>query len=221
MSLANVSTAILVLDAQRLDTRTTNALRNINVLTVGKNIHHTTKSAVIIRGNLIFKISTIVSFFEARTIYKKTHGQRVMNYAGATKTPTQCTSVCTQTDVSWVGAQPVTRKQRPAAYVTSMPVPSVLRSVGTTTRVADVKKTMAPAKSSPPKKDPKSSQLSSPKVSPVHESDAAYFTVKTHKRKRKENSPVTSVHISPIKFKDSILNKERLKRSYQASDFLT
>ena len=28
------------------------------------------------------------------------------------------------------------------------------------------------------------------------------------------------MHISPIKFKDSILNKERLKRSYQASDFL-
>ena len=27
-----------------------------------------------------------------------------MNYAGATKAPTQCTSVCTQTDVSWVGA---------------------------------------------------------------------------------------------------------------------
>ena len=26
--------------------------------------------------------------------------------------------------------------------------------------------------------------------------------------------------ISPIKFKTSILNKERLKRSYQASDFL-
>ena len=69
-------------------------------------------------------------------------------------------------------------------------------------------------------KNTKSSQPSSPKVSPVHESDAAYFTVKTHKGKTKENSPVTSVHISPIKFKDSILNKERLKRSYQASDFL-
>ena len=68
-------------------------------------------------------------------------------------------------------------------------------------------------------KDPKSSKPS-PKVSPVHESDAAYFTVKTHKGKTKENSPVTSMHISPIKFKDSILNKERLKRSYQASDFL-
>ena len=62
-----------------------------------------------------------------------------MNYAGATKAPTQCTSVCTQTDVSWVGAQPVTRKQRPPASVTSRPVPSVSRSVGTTTRVADVK----------------------------------------------------------------------------------
>ena len=165
------------------------------------------------------RVSKNVYFFEARTIYQKTHGQRVMNYAGATKAPTQCTSVCTQTDVSWVGAQPVTRKQRPAASVTSRPVPSVSRSVGTTTRVADVKH-VVPPKSSPPKKDKKSSKPSSPKVSPVHESDAAYFTVKTHKGKLKENSPVTSVHISPIKFKDYILNKERLKRSYQASDFL-
>ena len=142
-----------------------------------------------------------------------------MNYAGTTKAPIQCTSVCTQTDVSWVGAQPVTRKQRPAASVTIRPVPSVSRSVGTTTRVADVKQ-VVPPKSSPPMKNTKSSKPSSPKVSSVHESDAAYFTVKTHKGKTKENSPVTSVHISPIKFKDSILNKERLKRSYQASDFL-
>ena len=67
-----------------------------------------------------------------------------MNYAGATKAPTQCTSVCTHTDVLWVGAQPVTRKQRPAASVTSRPVPSVSRSVGTTTRVADVKQVVPP-----------------------------------------------------------------------------
>ena len=114
--------------------------------------------------------------------------------------------------MSWVGAQPDTRKQRSAASVTSRPVPSVSRSVGTTTRVADVKH-MVPPKSSPPMKNTKSSKPSSPKVSPVHESDAAYFTVKTHKGKSKESSPVTSVYISPIKF------KERLKRSYQASDF--
>ena len=31
---------------------------------------------------------------------------------------------------------------------------------------------------------------------------------------------MTNVKISPIKFKESILNKERLKRSYQALDFL-
>ena len=157
------------------------------------------------------RVSQNVSFFEARAIYQKSHGQRVMSYAGAAKAPIQNTSVCTQTDVSWVGAQPVTRKQRPAASVTSRPVPSVSRSVGTTTRVADAQKPVAPARSSPPKKDKTSNKPSSPKVSPVHESesDSAYFTVKTHKGKRKENSPVTSVHISPIKFKDSILNKER------------
>ena len=163
------------------------------------------------------RVSKKLSFFEARTIYQKTHGQRVMNYAGATKAPTQCTSVCTQTDVSWVGAQSVTRKQRPAASVTSRPVPSVSRSVATTTRVADVKQ-VVPPKSSPPMKNTKASKPSSPKVSPVHESDDAYFTVKTYKGKSKESSTKTNVKISPIKFKESILNKERLKRS-QASDF--
>ena len=119
------------------------------------------------------RVSQNVSFFEARAIYQNTHGQRVMNYAGTTKAPIQCTSVCTQTDVSWVGAQPVTRKQHSAASVTIRPVPSVSRSVGTTTRVADVKKTVAPAKSSSPKKDSKSSKPSSPKVCLDHESDAA------------------------------------------------
>ena len=39
-------------------------------------------------------------------------------------------------------------------------------------------------------------------------------------KRKVRGTPVTSVKISPIKFKTSILNKERLKRSYQASDFL-
>ena len=54
------------------------------------------------------RVSQNVSVLEARAIYKKTHGQRVMNYGGTTKAPAQYTSVCTQTDVSWVGPQPVT-----------------------------------------------------------------------------------------------------------------
>ena len=165
------------------------------------------------------RVSNNISFFEARTIYQRTHGQRVMSYAGAAKTPIQSTLVCTQTDVSWIGAQPVTRKQRPAASVTSRPIPSVSRSVGTPTRGADVQKPVAPAGSSPPRKDKTSNKPSSPKVSSVHESDA-YFSVKTYKGKSKESSPMTNVKISPIKFKESILNKERLKRFYQASDFL-
>ena len=66
------------------------------------------------------------------------NGQRVMNYAGVSKAPIQTTSVCTHTDVSWVWAQPVTRKQRPAASVTSRSVPSVSLSV------ADVKKPVGP-----------------------------------------------------------------------------
>ena len=43
----------------------------------------------------------------ARQVYQNTHGQRVMSYAGTTKVPIQSSSVCTQTDVSWVGPQPV------------------------------------------------------------------------------------------------------------------
>ena len=147
MSQADVSTVRLVLDAQRLDTRTTHAPRNINVLTVEKNMHHITKSAVIIRGNLIFNISEYqkVYLFSKLVQFIKIHGQRVMNYAGATKDPTQCTSVCTQTDVSVVGGQPATPKQRPAASVASWPVPSVSRPVGTTTCVADVKQVVPPS----------------------------------------------------------------------------
>ena len=57
----------------------------------------------------------------------------------------------------------VIRKQRPSASVTSRPVLSVSRSVGTTTRVADVQKTVAHAKSSPPKKGEKYNKPSSPK----------------------------------------------------------
>ena len=56
------------------------------------------------------RVSRNISFFEARQVYQKTHGQRVMSYAGATKAPIQSSSVCTQTDVSWVGPQPVTRR---------------------------------------------------------------------------------------------------------------
>ena len=74
---------------------------------------------------------------------------------------------------SWVWAQHVTRKQRPAISVTSRPIPSVPRYVGITTPVAHVKKTVIPTKSSPTKKGEKSSKPSSPtqQVSPVHESD--------------------------------------------------
>ena len=35
---------------------------------------------------------------------------RVMNYDGGVNAPIPRTLICTQTDVSWVGAQPVTRK---------------------------------------------------------------------------------------------------------------
>ena len=86
-----------------------------------------------------------------------------MSYAGAAKTPIQNTAVCTQTDVSWVGAQYVTRKQRAAASVTSRSVPSVSRSVGTPTRGADVQQPVAPTSPSPPKKDKTPNKPSTPK----------------------------------------------------------
>ena len=90
-----------------------------------------------------------------------------------------------------------------------MPFPSVSRSVGTTTRVADATKAVVPVRVSSPKKGPKPSKPSSPKQqdSPVRESET-YFTIKTNKRKSKESSPTTNVQISPIQFKTSILNKE-------------
>ena len=106
--------------------------------------------------------------------------------------------------MSWVGPQPVTRRQRPASPSTSRPLPSVSRSVGTTTRVVDVKKPVVATKSSPPKKDKKSNKPSSPKVSPVNESDA-YFTVKTYK----EKSKVPDVDISPSR---SELMKNKVKK---------
>ena len=169
MLLANVSTTSFVPDAHRLAIKMTHARKLSNVLTTMKTIHRIIKKcSVYNHGYYIqyIRVSKNVSFFEARSIYPKTHGQRVMNYAGAAKASIQSTSICAQTDVSWVGTQPVT----------SRPVPSVSRSVDTTTRVADVKKTVALAKSSPPKKDPKSSKPSSPQqqVSPVHESYLFY-----------------------------------------------
>ena len=62
----------------------------------GENMHHTTKSAGIIRWNLIFNISEyqkMCLFSMLVQFIKKNHGKRVMNYAGATKAPSQCTSV--------------------------------------------------------------------------------------------------------------------------------
>ena len=78
MSLADVSTAILVLDAQRLDRRTTHVPRNINVLTVEKNIHHTTKNTVFINESMIFSIleyHRMYLFLKLVQFIKKTNGQ--------------------------------------------------------------------------------------------------------------------------------------------------
>ena len=142
------------------------------------------------------RVSQNVSFLKLVQFIKKNHGQRVMNYAGTTKAPIQCTAVCTQTDVSWVGAQPVTQ------------------SVGTTTRVADVKKTVA-------------RRRIQNQASLLHQRFVLIMRLMLlnlmlkHAKGKVRRIPLLPVCTSPpIKFKDSILNKERLKRSYQASDFL-
>ena len=63
-----------------------------------------------------------------------------MNYAGATKgsNPVYISMYTDQCVVGW-GLSLLHGSKRPAASVTSRPVPSISRSVGTTTRVADVK----------------------------------------------------------------------------------
>ena len=48
-----------------------------------------------------------------------------MNYAAAVRFPIQSSSVCTEADVSWVGAQPITQKQHHTAPISSMTVQSV------------------------------------------------------------------------------------------------
>ena len=95
--------------------------------------------------------------------------------------------ICHEVDLS------LTRKQRPAISITNRPVMSISRSMGTTTWMADVKKIVDLAKSSPPKKGEKNRQPSATKqqVLPVHAPDA-YFTVKTHK------GEVRRVTLSPM-----------------------
>ena len=107
---------------------------------------------------------------------------------------------------SRLGTWPVTRRQSHAASSTSRPVPSVSRSDGTFTHVADATKTVAPIKSSPSKTDEKFSKPSSPKqqIAPVHKYNT-YFTITTNKGKGKKSPPIINVKISPIKFKESIL----------------
>ena len=148
-------------------------------------MHLTIRNVVFTGENMIFnrlEYQTMFLFLKLVKFINKLIDRGVMNYAGAVRAPIQKASVCTKTDMSWDVAHPVTQKQRPTASVTSRSIPSVSRSVGTTTRVTGVKKTVAPAKLSPPKKGEKSNKPPSPKqhIAHVHESNA-YFTVKTHK----------------------------------------
>ena len=145
-----------MLEAQLLAIRTTRALWHSNVLTVAKIMHSITKSAVfIINESMIFNIlkyQIVFIFFEARNVYQQSHGQKVMNYAGAIKVLVQSTLICTQTDVSWIGSEPVlgstvlllllfAGQYHPSHDQWVLPL-----------GVADEKKTVAPARSSPPKK---------------------------------------------------------------------
>ena len=102
-----------------------------------------------------------------------------MNYAGATKAPTQCTSVhrpmCRGLGLSLLHGSNILLLLLLAGQFHLSHDQWALPLVWWM------------SKSSPPKKDTKSSKPSSPKISPVHECGAAYFTLKTHKGKNKEN----------------------------------
>ena len=96
------------------------------------------------------RVSNNVSFYEARNVYQQSHGQKVMNYAGAVKAPVQSTSICREMCHG---------SAKNLLLGSSVLLPLLLsgqfsRSVGTSTRVADVKKTVAP-----PKKGEKSTNL--------------------------------------------------------------
>ena len=130
----NASTVKSVQDDRKLVIRMIHIPKHSNALTVENVVLLLARNAVFIKGSMTFSQSEcrgIFHFFEARTMYQKTHGQKVMIYDGALKAQIQIASVCTQTDVSWVGPQSVTRKQHSAVSSTNMPVSSVSRSVCT------------------------------------------------------------------------------------------
>ena len=86
--------------------------------------------------------------------------------------------------------------------------------------MTDVKKTVASVKSSPSKKG---ETCKNPlcRSNRFHMCMILTFISQLKQTNGKvQSSPVTSVQISPIQFKTSILNKERLKRSYHSPDFL-
>ena len=116
-----------------------------------------------------------------------------MNYAGATKSPTQCTSV-----VGWGSA--CYTEATSCYFVTIRPFPSVSRSVGTITRVADVKH-VVPPNSSPTKKDTLSSKPSSPKVSSVQSLMLLVLLLKQHTRGKVRIIPLSPVCTHPLPHK--------------------
>ena len=83
-------------DAWKLVIRMIRVPKLSNVLTAENVILHIARNAVFIKGSMTFSQSEcprIFLFFEARTIYQKTHGYRVMSYAGDAKALIQSTSV--------------------------------------------------------------------------------------------------------------------------------
>jgi len=170
------------------------------------------------------RVTKSVSFFEARKIYEQTHGQKVMNFAGAVKAPVQTTAAYTQTDVSWLGSEPIKRRQRSAVSVPNKPVIVASRSVGTTARASEIAKTVAPEKPSSPKQGVSASRsatnIAGQVKEPVQQKEGNKSKEKS-KEKSKRSSPISVKRYSPQKLKETlVLNKEKLKRTYHVSDFL-
>ena len=92
-----------------------------------------------------------ISFFEARQVYQKTHGQRVMSYAGATKAPIQAHRSARRLMCHGLGLSLLLGDSVLLLHLLAGHFHLSHDQWGTTTRVVDVKKPVVANKSSPPK----------------------------------------------------------------------
>ncbi len=144
------------------------------------------------------RIKNSVSFFEARKVYEQTHGKKVMDYAAAAaNAPVQVASICVQTDVTWLGPNPITKKQ---ATVPSKPVNAASRSVGTSACADDIAAITAAI--------PSSSKQSLPAKKHANQKrDQNNGT--SAQAKTRSKSPARGSGVQKVKPTDNVKNKEK------------